>query len=174
VAGFDKNYEVISVLIGVISDTHDRTPVIKQAVTLFNERKVAAVLHCGDFVAPFALIPFIGLKCPFYAVFGNNDGERDGLKKVFAANGWSLNDRPWPFDLAGYKITMLHEPNNVKSLVARGTEDLIVYGHTHEPGFEKNNKTMVVNPGEACGWVKGISTIALVDMEKRECIIEQV
>jgi len=162
------------VLLGVISDTHDRTPVIKQAVTLFNARKVSAVLHCGDFVAPFALIPFMELKCPFYAVFGNNDGEREGLKKVFAANGWTLNDRPWSFGLFGYKITMLHEPTHVKNLIAGGYEDLIVYGHTHEPSFEKNKNTMTVNPGEACGWVKGISTIALVDMVKRECVIEQV
>lgn len=161
-------------LLGVISDTHDRTPVIKQAVTMFNAKKVAAVLHCGDFVAPFALIPFMELKCPFYAVFGNNDGEREGLKKLFAANGWALNDRPWGLELFGYKITMLHEPALVKSLVEGGSEDLIVYGHTHEAGFEKNKKTIVVNPGEACGWVKGISTIAFVDMVKRECAIEQV
>lgn len=159
-------------LLGVISDTHDRMPVIKQAVALFNERKVAAVLHCGDFVAPFALLPFMELKCPFYAVFGNNDGEREGLKKLFAANGWTLNDRPWSFALLGYMITMLHEPTLVKKLVSEGSEDLIVNGHTHEPRFEKNKKTMVVNPGEACGWVKGISTIAFVDMAKRDCAIE--
>lgn len=161
-------------LLGVISDTHDRIPAIKQAVTLFNERKVEAVLHCGDFVAPFALLPFKELKCPFYAVFGNNDGEREGLEKMFAANGWVINDRPWPFELSGYKITMLHEPAHLKKLVAEESQDLIVYGHTHEPYFEKNKKTMVVNPGEACGWIKGISTVAVVNMQKRENFIEQV
>lgn len=161
-------------LLGVISDTHDRTPVIKQAVTLFNERKVAAVLHCGDFVAPFALNPFKELKCPFYAVFGNNDGEREGLTKVFEANGWSLNGRPWSFELSGYKISILHEPAPIKNLVEQRAQDLIVYGHTHEPYFEKKEKTMVVNPGEACGWVKGICSIALVDMAKQECVIERI
>jgi hypothetical protein len=174
VAVFDQGYEVISVLLGVISDTHDRVPVIRQAVTLFNERKVSAVLHCGDFVAPFALLPYMELKCPFYAVFGNNDGEREGLKKMFAANGWSLNDRPWSFELSGYKITMLHEPAHIKKRVAEGMQDLIVYGHTHESFFEKNKKTMVVNPGEGCGWVKGISTVAVVDMSKWDCAIEKV
>lgn len=161
-------------LIGVISDTHDRVPAIKQAVTLFNERNVSAVLHCGDFVAPFALLPFMELKCPFYAVFGNNDGERKGLEKSFSVNGWSLNDRPWFFTLSGYRIAMLHEPAPMKKLVAKGTADLIVYGHTHEPHFEKTGRTMVVNPGEACGWVKGFSSIAVVDMAKRECVIEKV
>ena len=161
-------------LIGVISDTHDRVPVIRQAVTLFNERKVSAVLHCGDFVAPFALLPFMELKCPFYAVFGNNDGEREGLKKSFAANGWNLNDRPWSFKLSGYKIVMFHEPAPMKKFIAKGEEDLIVYGHTHEPHFGKTGKTMLVNPGEACGWVKGFSSVAVVDMAKRECVIERV
>ncbi|MBF0635307.1 MAG: metallophosphoesterase [Nitrospinae bacterium] len=170
----DHGHEVIGVLLGVISDSHDRTPVIRQAVALFNERKVSAVLHCGDFVAPFALLPFKDLKCPFYAVFGNNDGERDGLAKLFAANGWSLNDRPWSFELSGYNITMLHEPFSLKRFVAEGPQDLIVYGHTHEPLFEKNEKTMVVNPGEACGWVKGFCSVAVVDMAKRECAIESI
>jgi hypothetical protein len=162
------------VLLGVISDTHDRTPLIRKAVELFNDRKVAAVLHCGDFVAPFSLIPFKELKCPFYAVFGNNDGEREGLKNTFAANGWSLNERPWSFELSGYKIAILHEPAPLQKLIAEGAHDLIVYGHTHESHFEKKEKTMLVNPGEMCGWVKGFSTIAIVDMAKRECVIENI
>ena len=65
--------------IGVISDTHDNIPLIKRAVGLFNRNGVGHILHAGDFVAPFSILPFNALKSPFTGVFGNNDGEKKGL-----------------------------------------------------------------------------------------------
>ena len=43
-----------------------------------------------------------------------------------------------------------------------GYFDLIVYGHTHEVDVQKG-RTLIVNPGECCGWVKGRRTVALWD-----------
>ena len=42
-------------LIGVISDTHDRLPMIDAALALFARNRVEAIIHSGDFVAPFAV-----------------------------------------------------------------------------------------------------------------------
>lgn len=156
-------------LIGVISDTHDRLPRIEAAIALFNERQVAATLHCGDFVAPFSLVPFQKLVSPLYAVFGNNDGEKKGLRAMFEKNGWTLNNRPHALEIAGIRIAMLHEPEPLARLKEEGEFDLIVFGHTHEKYFEKSGKSMIVNPGEGCGWVKGVATAAIVDMEQKTC-----
>jgi len=154
--------------LGVISDTHDRVPYIEKAVEIFNSQGLDAVLHCGDFVAPFALIPFQRLNAPLYAVFGNNDGERAGLATIFAANGWSLKERPWSFELGGKRIIMLHEPAKLDEYIINGGFDLIVFGHTHEKHFQRSNGTMVLNPGEGCGWVKGTASIGVVDLGKGE------
>ncbi|HEO63806.1 MAG TPA: YfcE family phosphodiesterase, partial [Candidatus Omnitrophica bacterium] len=67
--------------IGVISDTHDNLGKIEAAVRLFNKEKTDFVIHCGDYVAPFSLAPFSELKCDWAGVFGNCDGEKDGLRK---------------------------------------------------------------------------------------------
>lgn len=156
-------------LIGVISDSHDRVPLIKKGVEIFNSHNLEAVLHCGDFVSPFSILPFKKLKAPFHAVFGNNDGEKRGLKSIFNENGWSLNERPWLFDVKGKQIAMLHEPEPLDNLIQSEKFDLLVFGHTHKKLFKKVKNGLVVNPGECCGWVKGEPTIAIVDLERQTC-----
>ena len=68
--------------IGIISDTHDNVPKVKEAVTIFNEEGVDLVIHAGDYIAPFAVAPLNNLKCDYVGVFGNNDGEKLGLNRV--------------------------------------------------------------------------------------------
>ncbi|MCM8780547.1 MAG: metallophosphoesterase family protein, partial [Candidatus Omnitrophica bacterium] len=68
--------------IGIISDTHDNLPKIDSAVEYFNRQRVGFVLHAGDFVAPFAVAKLKKLDCDWAGVFGNNDGEREGLSKI--------------------------------------------------------------------------------------------
>ena len=78
-------------LVGVIADTHDNLPLVARAMELFRRRGVGAVLHAGDFVAPFALKPFVAADMPLTGVFGNNDGERDGLAALSDAEREFLN-----------------------------------------------------------------------------------
>jgi len=61
--------------IGIVSDTHDDLAAVEAAVALFDREGVDAVVHCGDFVAPFSVTPFDVAGVDFYAVRGNNDGE---------------------------------------------------------------------------------------------------
>jgi len=160
--------------LGVISDTHDRIPAIERAVEIFNLENVDAVLHCGDFVSPFSLMPFRSLKPPLYAVLGNNDGERRGLEQMFEKNGWTLNDRPWSFTLDGTRIAMLHEPAPLERVLEKEEHDLIVFGHTHEAYTERRAGALIVNPGEACGWLKGSSTLGIVDTDTGCCEIKEI
>jgi predicted phosphodiesterase len=36
-------------------------------------------------------------------------------------------------------------------------------GHSHAPLIEKRGRTLVVNPGECCGYLSGKRSIAFVD-----------
>jgi putative phosphoesterase len=49
--------------------------------------------------------------------------------------------------------------------------DVIVHGHTHEARVQRQGKTLVVNPGETCGYLTGESSIALLDTEMFEAKI---
>lgn len=141
--------------IGLIADTHDNLPLIKKAVELFNKCKAGFVLHAGDFIAPFSVKPLFDLACRWKGVLGNNDGEVQGLVRISKGN---ISRQPLVLQLGGLKITLVHE-------YRKADTDVIVFGHTHTPHIEKQGKQLLVNPGEASGWVTGKSSVALLDLE---------
>ncbi len=140
-----------------MSDSHDNLPALSQAVTLFNERAVGAVLHAGDLISPFTAKIMKKLQMEMFITFGNNDGEKLGLKALY---GDDIHRPPLELTLDHKKIVLLHEPDNLSAIVASKHYDLIVYGHTHEIDI-REEKPLVVNPGECGGWVTGNSTVTI-------------
>lgn len=157
--------------IGIIADTHDNLGKIKTAVRILKEKNISYLLHCGDFVAPFT-IPYLkeGNFKKIIAVFGNNDGEKLGLKKSFEGIG-EICKAPFHLTLEKFKILILHEPLEIE-MMKIAPYNLIVYGHTHSASIIENNNSLIVNPGECGGWTSGKSTIAIADLgEKKAKII---
>jgi putative phosphoesterase len=50
----------------------------------------------------------------------------------------------------------------VDALQKSGNYDLIIRGHTHKTDVIEG-KTMVINPGETCGYLSGEKTVILLD-----------
>ena len=50
-------------------------------------------------------------------------------------------------------------------MIKSGVFSLIIYGHTHEKQIKKEENTLIVNPGECCGYLTGNPTIAIVDLD---------
>jgi putative phosphoesterase len=145
-----------------MSDSHDNVDAIKKAVRFFNEAQCELVLHAGDFIAPFAARELGHLSCPVKAVFGNCDGEKAGLKKVFVSLG-KIQREPFIFAHENKEFLLTHTQfANDKYLKSR-KYDAILYGHTHKPDVRKSNGTLIVNPGETGGWLTGKKTVALLD-----------
>lgn len=149
-------------LIGILSDTHDHLPLLRKALGMMKERGVELVLHAGDFVSPFTAEPFREVGLRMVGVFGNNDGDKLYLRERFQGIG-ELHHGPHELELFGRRILLMHEPRALEALVASGRYDLVVYGHTHRIEL-REGRTLVINPGEAGGWLTGKSTCALVDL----------
>lgn len=152
--------------VGVISDTHDRLPTFRRSLELFKRLGVGAILHAGDYVAPFAaklLLPEHVGDIPVYAVYGNNDGERTGLKKVLP----QLVDGPLRIEIAGRRIVMHHFIDWMKP-ADYAAADVVITGHTHTVINEKKTRPggeqLLLNPGECCGWVSQRCTVAVLDL----------
>ncbi len=158
--------------IGVIADTHDNLPKIEAAVRLFNRSGVEHVLHAGDFVAPFAIEPLRKLRCPVSAVLGNNDGERLGLAGRFREIG-QLHPYLATVTLADRRIAVVHYPELAEPLAGSGSFDLVVYGHTHRVD-QRRDQGLLLNPGEAGGWLTGCATIALVDLSTLQVDLREI
>ena len=154
--------------IGVLADTHDNMPMIREAVRAFRERGVEAILHAGDFVAPFALKALLAAGIPLFGVFGNNDGEKKGLKSLCE----TLCEPPRRFELGGRTVVLAHDRQSLTDDLVEGC-DLAVYGHTHAAAIEQGTP-LRLNPGEAGGWLSGSATAAMVDLATMRADIFQL
>lgn len=150
--------------LGVMSDSHDHVPNVRRAVKLFQDRGVDLVVHAGDFVAPFAVLPLADLEGRVVAVFGNNDGERVGLQKTFEKIGGEVYPNLAPAEIGGRRVAAVHYPELALPIAEGGAYDLVIYGHTHEVDV-RPGKVTVLNPGETGGWLSGRATVAVVDLE---------
>jgi len=150
----------------VISDTHDNMENAKKFIEIAKERKVRVVFHCGDIIAPFIIPLFKDFK--FYAVFGNNDGEWLYLREKA---GDSIMKGPREIEVDGRRVAMMHEPFLLEAIAKSGVYDFVFYGHTHVIDIRKVGSTLIINPGEACGYLSGKSTAAVVNPLTKECEI---
>jgi len=147
-----------------MSDSHDNLKAIEKAVEYFNSEHVGVVIHAGDLISPFTAREFLQLKSPLLAIFGNNDGERDGLRKAFG-NMCYLEDFQ-EISIDNLQIAVIHgtNPALVESLAGCGKYDVLVTGHTHQLEI-KEGETLIINPGETCGYLTGDKTVVLLDEE---------
>ena len=150
--------------IGILSDSHDNLAAIAKAVAFFNDAEVDLVVHAGDLISPFVSIPLKELKSDFVAVFGNNDGEKLGLHQALRGR---IHRPPHFITPAGLRVAVLHEPDHLEVLAQSGAYDAIIYGHTHKVDI-RQEKTIIINPGECGGWVQGKRTVALWDIPQKK------
>ncbi len=153
--------------IGIISDTHDHRGYLKKAMEIFSDEGCSWILHAGDFVAPFIIEDIKKFKFSFIGVFGNNDGEKEGLINAVSGFG-QIENPPYSFILNDKRFLLMHKPLKLEEKV--GEYNIIIYGHTHKRSVERRGDSLVVNPGEACGWLFNEPSIAILDMDNEKVL----
>ncbi len=149
--------------IGILSDTHDHLLATGLAMDAFAKAGVGAVIHAGDYVAPFALKLIMarvrGMDIPFFGVFGNNDGEHQGLAAICP----DLVAGPLHLQLDDRKFVLIHDLQDL-SHEDEMSADVIISGHTHlQPIVEERDGRLYLNPGECCGWLTGVCRAMILD-----------
>lgn len=150
-------------MIGIISDTHENEEAIKKAVAIFKDKNVDFAVHCGDIISPPMLEHFKGLKMKL--VYGNNDGERNGLLAKCREFGFDDINDELEFEYRGKSFYVCHGTKKEKldAAIQSNKYDYVLTGHTHTKRDEKKGKTRVVNPGALFRIYP--YTIALLDLE---------
>ena len=154
--------------VGLLADTHDRVPAVAELLQKMLERGVSLVMHAGDYCSPFSLDPFLKSNIALLGIFGRNDGDPEGLKATAASGvGMELYESPHSFEVAGHRILIVHDLGEVNR---RSIEShrFVVHGFTHKQETINRGKTLVINPGEGCGWLTGQCTAAILDLETSE------
>lgn len=153
-------------VIGILADTHDQLGRIDEALEWFEKKGVEHLLHAGDFVAPFSVKRLAALKCPVTAVFGNNDGERAGIRNAMGEWG-TVTQRLARVELEGKRILLLHEPDFAEEAALSGLHDVVIHGHTHEAYVKELGSALVINPGSGGGVPDAPATCALLEIGKK-------
>jgi len=150
------------VLIGILSDSHGRHRAVRAALALFDELRVAHVIHCGDVGGVEVFDELVGRACTF--VWGNTDTTGAStiayLRTVGLAPPHAV---PTRLKLAGRRIAVFHgHEHEFRRYHANASLDYIFHGHTHQRRDERIGKVRIINPGALHR--AAIKTVATLDL----------
>ena len=153
-------------LVGVVSDTHNNLKNINLIISLFNERRVDLVIHTGDITNANSLKKFSELNCNLVGVFGNNDRNEPGLEEAAEESGFEFHPPPLKISKLNRNIAIFHEPELInKYLLDNKDIDIVLHGHTHRYREETLDRTILFNPGESAGIIKGKNAIGIINLK---------
>ena len=154
--------------VGLIADTHDRLPAIAELVQQMQGAGIGMILHAGDYCSPFALRVFEDTQITLAGVFGKNYGDQQGLvSRAQAAFGAELFESPHSFEIGGRRILLVHDIGDVNAR-SIASHEVVIHGAMHQQEMKTRGETLIVNPGEACGWLYGTPSAAILDLDSRE------
>lgn len=140
--------------IGLISDTHTKVKLAKDALDVLIENGAEFIIHAGDIVEVETLDLLKNCGVQYIAVYGNNDAH---LAQYHGK--YNLVQEPHYFKLANSKFKLMHMPYYMAP-----DADIVVFGHTHEFESDYKNGTLFLNPGESCARNKSISECAMLEV----------
>ncbi len=177
----------------LISDTHDNMFVIRKISLLVDRYEPDLIIHCGDYISPFAARKLRDTGRRIIGVWGNNDGDKHKILEILQNSKFSIYIQPAEVEINGQQGIIFHgwkSPELTKkiiySIAMSGKYKYVFYGHTHQLDIKiaKNGKLrdldvtsgemfispdefdcLVANPGEASGWLtnRGTSLFITVD-----------
>ena len=152
-------------LIGITGDTHNNLKNISKICEIFNNLSVDLVIHTGDITLPKSLRAFKALNSKIIGVYGNNDQE-EKIDLMKAANEFNcfLYEEPYFLKINGISFSIIHHPELIDANMLRSS-DVIVHGHTHKFKEEILKETLIFNPGECAGLLKGKNSVGLIKTE---------
>ena len=155
--------------IGLMADTHDRVPAVAELLRLMIAGGVGMVLHAGDYCAPFVLKPFEETQ----ALAGRRlrqqrrRSSKGLLTRAQSAFGTELFESPHSFEIGGQRLLLVHDIGDVQQRSIESHE-IVIHGGTHKQEMKTRGDTLIVNPGEACGWLYGTPSAAILDLDTKQ------
>jgi len=148
-------------LLGILSDSHDRSEIMKRAVAALQECGASFFIHCGDICEPHLLDHLAGL--PSAVVWGNCDFDRQGLQRYAESIHVTFYGAFADLEFDAKRVAVLHgdDRTHLDALLKAQQHDYLLHGHTHIRRDERIGKTRVINPGALHRAVE--KTVALLD-----------
>lgn len=161
----------------IVSDSHDRSDPLVEAIVEARAAGAQAVIHCGDLIGVNTLRASLKLGIPIHAVHGNNIGDVAALFRMMdKSNGlFTYHGHEAVLEFGGRRIFVTHMPHHAQAFACTGDYDLVCHGHSHkahlgEQAHVKGGKCWLVNPGSVAGidapGVNAVPTWIMGDLEQ--------
>ena len=156
----------------IVSDSHDRAPMLAAAVAAARDAGAEHVVHCGDVIGANTLRPLLEIGVPVHVVHGNNLGDPMALCRLTEESGGLITYCGQDADLrlGGRRIFVTHFPHHARGLACTGDYDVVCCGHSHAADVVQQvtvtgGTTWLVNPGTVAG-LGAPATWLLADLDR--------
>jgi putative phosphoesterase len=134
-------------LIGLLSDTHDRLDAMIAAMRVLRAAGAEYFLHGGDVGTEQIIDALAGENAAF--VWGNNDYDRRTLSRYAFSVGARCLDDFGEITLDGKHFALTHgdDQRRIKQVLAQQHHDYLITGHTHVKSDQRVGRIRWINPG---------------------------
>ena len=159
-------------LVGILSDTHDRDEMMAAAIQLLRDHGAQFFIHCGDVGGQAVLDHLAGLPAAF--IWGNNDWDRLALQRYAKKLEIPCYGSQADLTLDGRRFAVIHGDDIPlrRRLLEEQQYDYLLQGHTHMKHLERIGKTLVINPGAL--YRAREKTVALLDTSNDQVLFLEV
>lgn len=162
-------------LLGVLSDTHNNLTVLQNALSLFRQRGIDTLVHCGDLTTPETASAMGGFRV--IHVIGNGDYLSGQIRQALLyQNPQSYSGSIFRGEVGGVKISAAHGhiPGQVQELLDSGEYAFVFSGHSHRRRDEQVGWGRLVNPGALGGLRFEDRSVYILDLQTGEGIFVPV
>jgi len=143
-----------SLKLGILSDSHTKTNLHKDAIEHLLSNGAEYLIHAGDIILEEHLQMLEDAPVPYICVYGNND---TSLIPLYGQ--YKMYREPHYFNINELKLKLMHMPYYMNADV-----DIVISGHTHMFECSLNNETLFINSGEVCAREKPLTECAVVEV----------
>lgn len=147
--------------IGILSDTHGALKAAKAGMALLHDAGAECFIHCGDVGSTDVLDQLAGLKAAF--VFGNTDWDREELRSHAEKLGINCLGERGVLEVEDVRLAVMHGDDEaaMKEVVADGSANYLLTGHTHVRDDRRIGRVHLINPGAL--YRAAVKSVALLD-----------
>jgi len=159
--------------VGLLSDSHGRADITRQAVRVLLDAGAQLLVHLGDIESMEVIDALVVPEAPTdrkvetHIVFGNVDWGADALSEYARSLGVYVHNPVGRLDTGRGELVFLHgdRAGAIRQALSRGVR-YICHGHSHLARDEVTGPTRLINPGALSRTHR--KTVALLDTDTDE------
>lgn len=151
--------------IAIISDIHDQIDHLLWFLDEIQKHDISYIFGLGDYCSPYIIERLITAPVPIFAVWGNNDGDKQTMYLASQKNPQcTCATREFgEITVEEMHYFLSHYKELAENAAKSGDYDAVFHGHTHIIRNEKIGTVPIINPGKLAIYPNNVISFAIFD-----------